>query len=381
MLIRYYGHVGHGSGYAAAGADFCMAILSAGIDLEISTTGRELPIRFGRLLQHIRNEEELSPRPDVIIVHTLPLSCGDLLSARRLRETGAQCVAYTTWEGCSPAPAEIVASLDGFDQVWVPSVRTAAVLMQGGMTNNLVEVVPHAYDEAYWAPRPRPESSLYRFYYIGAWTVRKNPQGVVQAFMRAFGRFDDAELILQSSGVQAEQVRMVQISTGIPQEDWPAVRLSNERVSDDAIRDLHASCDCFVSASRGESWNLPAFEAMLMRRHIIVPKGQGTDDFLGWDTSAWLYNARMAPAGGEIFLGAPVPGQSGVFRAQYVGTQGLTAKQDWWDPDIAQLAMHMRRAYAEKHRTLDVRYDPADRYSTSAVGALIKHLLQGNSHG
>ena len=34
-------------------------------------------------------------------------------------------------------------------------------------------------------------------------------------------------------------------------------------IDDQALFALHAKSDCFVSASRGEAWNLPAFDAML----------------------------------------------------------------------------------------------------------------------
>jgi hypothetical protein len=153
------------------------------------------------------------------------------------------------------------------------------------------------------------------------------------------------------------------------------VRVTSDRVSDLAILALHVYCDCFVSASRGESWNLPAFEAMLAGRHIIAPAHQGSDDFLAI-TSADLYGSRLAPAGGEIIMGQPVDGQPGMVRAQYVGTQGLTAKDDWREPDIAELAMLMRRAYAEKRRKLVRHYLPSPLFGTRAVGALIAELLK-----
>jgi hypothetical protein len=390
MLIRYYGHVGQQSGYAVAGAEMCMAILSAGLNLEISTTGTELPQRFGALLPHIKDEAALTANPDVVIVHTMPLSCGQFLASRPelhcYDDGGGEVivplrVAYTTWEGASPASEAVVRALEGYHQVWVPSRHTRDILVQGGVPDAKVIVVPHAYDETYWEvvePEEAPEqraSDPFRFYYIGAWTVRKNPQGVIQAFLRAFSRFDNVELVMQVTGAAQAQATMTQLATGIPQSEWPVVRVTSDRVSDLAILALHVYCDCFVSASRGESWNLPAFEAMLAGRHIIAPAHQGSDDFLAI-TSADLYGSRLAPAGGEIIMGQPVDGQPGMVRAQYVGTQGLTAKDDWREPDIAELAMLMRRAYAEKRRKLVRHYLPSPLFGTRAVGALIAELLK-----
>src|SRR5215470_12396148 len=98
MLIRYYGHVGQPSGYGEAGNEICMAILEAGFDLEISTTGDQLPARFEPLINRICDEDKLSPDPDVILVHTLPITCGGFLTTKNLRaqHPKAKCIAYTT---------------------------------------------------------------------------------------------------------------------------------------------------------------------------------------------------------------------------------------------------------------------------------------------
>ena len=128
MLIRYYGHVGQESGYGEAGNEICMAILAAGYDLEISTTGDRLPERFLPLAHCVRDEEKLSPNPDILMVHTLPISCGGFLTSRKIREQipKARCIAYTTWEGANAAPMKIVEPLSLFDAVWAPAPVAAS---------------------------------------------------------------------------------------------------------------------------------------------------------------------------------------------------------------------------------------------------------------
>lgn len=381
MLIRYYGHVGQDSGYAIAGAELCMAILEAGLELEISTTGKVMPARYGALTPCIRDEAALSPRPHVVIAHTLPLTCGDLFAQVGLSATGARCIAYTTWEGASPAPHEMVESLERFHEVWVPSHQACDVLVQGGLRS--VSVVPHGYDPAFWCydPVDRPArvgpmgpETTYRFYYIGAWTVRKNPEGLLQAYMRAFTRHDNVVLRMHCTGADLGRLRMAQIATGVPQDLWPQIDFSWGQFSDEGIRDIHATLDCFVTASRGESWNLPAFEAMLMGRHVIAPGRHGSDDFLG-STSAWLYDTHLAPAHGETVLREAVKDQPGTFRAQYIGTQGLSVKADWREPDLGALAVCMRRAYAERIRDLQVPNEPQTRFSRKALATTLRDAL------
>lgn len=436
MLIRYYGHVGAPSGYGDAGNEFCMALLETGHELEISTTGTELAARFEPLAGHIKSEGDLRSDPDVIIVHTLPLSCGEFLDKRGLRAAypSAKIVAYTTWEGADPAPTALATALADFDQVWVPSYATANVMRRGDVAP--VHVVPHPFAhlrngisaracsrcglhhpvESYrvgsMVMTPRglaevlewsqyncpvyvrveyadghranhhpceltaytPAGTPYRFYYIGAWNIRKNPEGVVRAYCRAFTADDDVELVLQCQGSSPEMCRITQLATGLTNLELPRIRFKGTRVPDTLIREMHEAFDCFVTASRGEAWNLPAFDAMLMGRHIIAPHGHGSDDFLQ-ETSADLYPSRYAPAGGEVRIQDAAPGPPGTFLAQYIGTQGLTVRQNWLEPDLSRLASLMRSAYLARARTLTLHYNPAERFGHAAVAECIRTLL------
>lgn len=396
MLIRYYGPVGIPSGYGYAANETCMAILSAGLDLEIQTynpnpdgTINQLPARYAPLVPCIRSDgDPPTPDPDIVIVHTLPRDCARVLAVAQIRDLypRAKCVAYTTWETAAPIPEPLAQGLRAFDQVWVPSRETWRTVATDGPDANSVYMVPHAFDEsldtAQEAPAagPRP----YRFYYVGAWTRRKNPEGVIQAYLRAFRLGDDVELVVQAAGARHEACLLAMVAaTGMPPSYLPKVVFDSERIADAALRALHARCDCFVTASRGEAWNLPAFDAMLARRHIISPEDLGSTDYLR-DTSAWLYRSRLVPAGGEAFLLPPPPAPQTLdasLTAPYqpsvkaVGTD-ITVNDDWWEPDIADLSLRMRRAYAERVTGLAVHYDPATRYGRRAVGALIRRLLE-----
>ena len=49
----------------------------------------------------------------------------------------------------------------------------------------------------------------------------------------------------------------------------------NEAHSREAMRNLLASADAFVLASRGEGWGLPVAEAMSMALPVVVPNHTG----------------------------------------------------------------------------------------------------------
>lgn len=388
MLVRYYGHVGQHSGYGHAANETCMAILAAGIDLEIQTDGKELHKKYLPLAPCIKAEGDLYPNPDAIIVHTMPLDCARVLERGAIASIPAKLamqdlrptrlVAYTTWEGYGPISHEVIKALLPFDEVWVPSSQTRRSFadpagdcyVRGGSS---IRVVPHAYDEheaiQHWMYDPEQP---YTFYYVGAWSLRKNVEGVIRAFARTFVPSERVRLSIQSAGAHEHSARLALMATGLPPESWPEITFNPHRMHD--IHAAHRRGQCFVTASRGEAWNLPAFDAMLHGNHVIAPLDQGSDDFLA-HTSARLYGYINTPAGGEIRL---APGPDGLTRAQYVGCQGLTVRSDWMEPDIVQLGHCMREAFDERAMLRSrPSHDPAGRFGRKAVGDLIRNLLTG----
>lgn len=378
MKVRYYGHLGKPTGYGDAAGEFCMSMLEAGIDLEISTDAKQCPNRFLPLAPFIRDVNEDSADVDAVIIHTLPVSCGDVLGAVGHLCKGVPRIAYTTWEGFSPISQAVAKALTPFDAIWVPSKQTCHAVKHGPGDFDLakrVEIIPHAYDPATSARHRgwRPATSAYNFYYIGAWNRRKNVEGLIQAYIRAFDGHHDVHLHVHSAGAPQTAGRFAAIATGVPQEQWPPMSFSTQHLADDELDALHQGGHCFVTATRGEAWNLPAFEAMLARRHIIAPKGQGSDDFLA-NTSADRYRCEVRPAGGEIRTVSMDPA-TGTGRMQYIGAQGMSVHDDWHDPDPSQLAIAMRRAYLERITSLRLDYDPADRFSRKVVGASIYNAI------
>jgi glycosyltransferase involved in cell wall biosynthesis len=385
MLVRYYGHVGVPSGYGDAANELCMAMLSAGMDLEIQTDGTQLHKRFLPLATCVRAIDDLSPNPDVVIIHTLPLDCLKVLKhVRESLEGGSRArgrdplyVAYTTWEGVGYA-GPIFGVAEEFDRLWVPSNSNAAAFSEcssASLIRGIPDVVPHAYDpdELEGKVVPCRRDMRYAFLYSGAWSMRKNVEGVIRAYLRAFTASDAVVLKLNCSDAAPDACRIAQVATGLTLEQMPTVEFSNTRVSDDEIWAMHASTDCFVTASRGEAWNLPAFKAMLAGQHVIAPSGQGSDDFLR-GTSAYLYESRVVPASGEVRLdNITAEGAT----ARYWGCQGLTVREDWMEPDIASLSLLMRRAWAQHVIRLDIHYDPAARFGREVVGKYVRDLLEG----
>lgn len=345
MKIRYYGHLGQQTGYGVAAAELCRALLLAGVELEVRTIESAptyWPERFATVKACVRLDRELTPAVDAVIVHTLPTDCHQVLGfARGSLVQGVKEIAYTTWEA-PQAPIQIAGALHMFEQIWVPSRSNEHAFAR---MQPRVRVLPHAFDPTTLAERRRPMGHRrelpFRFYYLGAWSERKNPAGLIRAFAQAFTPEDHVhvELIMQCSNAGMHPDALRELAGPMASKVIPYTGRWGEALTDTGVADLHMFSDCYVTATRGEAWNLPAFDAMLAGRHVIAPAGQGTDDYLR-DTSADLYPMK------------PWPGHG------------------WPEPDTDALVTLMQRVYANKTSDLTLRYNPVERYGYQAVAQL-----------
>jgi hypothetical protein len=265
------------------------------------------------------------------------------------------------------------AALQDFGHVFWPSAHNCQRAI--GLAHR--SILPHAYNAFALRParRLRP-GQPYRFYYVGAWNLRKNPVGVIRAFISEFGADENVELVLQCAGnVSHTEFLVALAATGVDRAKMPSITFRPRFLTDAGIDEMHAESDCFVTATRGEAWNLAAFDALLHRRHVIAPLRMGHDDFLAGTSTAWVGGCSQ-PAMGDVFFAETRPAHPDALNLQYVGAQGLNGRGLWREPDLKGLASHMRLAYAERTSVLRVPYDPADRYSYEVVGKQLRATLE-----
>lgn len=369
MKLRYYSHAHLPSGFGRAALNNVLALDRAGAQLEVVTLGPRPADTPWPIPDHLSHPVE---SPDVVIVHTLPGDCHRVLEAEGLRRgAGPKLIAYTTWEALT-APQELVDPLyEHFDQVWTPSTPSAKAL--GATDHQRTIVVPHCYDEmAARLPFELLDRRNYRFYWIGSWSARKNPGGLIRAFAYAFGPGSNVELVLHCPGASVETFAATLAMCGLPQNELPAIHISTQFLNDATLALFHDESDCFVSAARGEAWNLPAFDAMLAGRHVITQYGLGSDDFLT-NTSADLIDGWESPAQVDI---APKHSENGEVTFRRIGAQGLSSRSLWLEPNLTSLADAMLSAYQSRKRDLKIEYDVASRFGYAAVAQQMMDVME-----
>ncbi len=387
MHLRYYSHLGQDTGFGRAALEYALALHRH--------TDVQLDLRLMKNLELTGRANELVPlvnrggTPDVVLVHTLPRDCNRVLDLEQI-DPAIPAVAYTTWETQSYPAQNAPIIWARFAKILTPSHVSADAFSAAGLDEvrmgqrcaDRIRVVPHCFDALELAMHrgrgvalsdDRPRDEPFTFYYVGAANRRKNIGGLIAAFAYAFAdaRPGAVRLHLHCPGDQVHVASAI-AATGL--ETKLPITCHRQHLPEDRLWAMHALGDVFATASHGEAWNLGAFEAALMGRHVIAPAGQGSDEYL-LGTSADLYASSWAPALHDTQ--AEIVG--GGVKITTSGPPGLTAQQIWQEPDLMALAKAMMMAYGKKTRTLTCD-DLAARFEHQVVARQLVQELETAAH-
>ncbi len=185
---------------------------------------------------------------------------------------------------------------------------------------------------------------------------RKNPQGAILAFQRAFAP-EDARvgLVLKVSNPQPAEMQVLRALLG----NYRNIHVIEGTYSRSELNGLINACDCFVSLHRAEGFGLGPAEAMSLGKVALLTAWSGNTDYMRLD--------NCAPVGYRL-----------VALGQDYGP--YQAHQHWAEPDLEQAARWMRRLLEEPGlaQTLGARAQAtiAEEFSPAVVGRLVAQRLQ-----
>lgn len=301
---------------------------------------------------------------DVTVTNTHVLFGGETLAAMGRRFVlDRHNIGFWYWELAELPPA-LAPTLDYVDELWVATRFTAEALQPH--TSAPVTVVPVSVDvELRGDPPGRERFGLPtgRFLFLTLASAdslfdRKNPAGVVEAFVKAFEGSDKAEvgLVVKTRGLShAPQLRaaLESAAAGHP------IYLIDETLDRSDTLGLLSCVDAFVSLHRAEGFGLPIAEAMALGKPVIVTGYSGNTDFCMLSTSL-LVDYTLSEVG---------DGQ-GVYPPDMV----------WADPDTDDAAAKMHLVWSDDALRRRVaragQEEIRQRYSDEAAASVIRPRLE-----
>lgn len=246
-----------------------------------------------------------------------------------------------------------------FDEIWVASEFCRSAIAKRSPIPVAVVPPPVALDigEAL-SGRASPRGATFRFLTIcdaSSVPERKNPEGAVSAFARAFPGERDVSLTVKLANAESspgllEALRSAAGGARVEIDAARASRIEVERLLD--------GCDAYVSLHRAEGFGFPIAEAMALGKPVVATDYSGSRDFLDEETG---FPVRWRPAVLDRDLG---PYEAGT---------------RWAEPDEEHAAETLRRVAedrAEAARRAEAGHRRmAQKYGLGAAGGRLSERL------
>ncbi|NJL28336.1 MAG: glycosyltransferase [Thermoanaerobaculia bacterium] len=162
-------------------------------------------------------------------------------------------------------PREWVRQANKMDEVWVPSEFNREAFLKGGLERP-IHVIPLGVNPDYFHPEivghPNPMGEFV-FLSVFEWGERKEPWMLLRAFNDVFRAEEPVRLLCKVVNKDpAVSLKREITNLGLREDGGKISYLFNQEFPRYQLGSLYRSADCFVSASRGEGWNMPLMEAM-----------------------------------------------------------------------------------------------------------------------
>jgi GT2 family glycosyltransferase/glycosyltransferase involved in cell wall biosynthesis len=347
------------TGYAISCREILRACDAGGIRVAyeyVYGPGTPFPVRepenAGDYLLNVISKRESGRRPPVSVVY----GQGDVF----LRNKGKTRIGYTMLE-VDGFPAEWVKNGNEMDEVWVPSAFNRDGFVASGLTVP-IRVMPLGVDVDHFHPGITGFSNpVGDFVFLASfeWGERKRADMILKVFNQTFRRAEPVVLVCKIINVnKPTQVGRQIEALGLSAAGGRIAFLHNKEFPYHQLGALYRSADCYVSAGRGEGWDMPLMEAMACGLPSIATDWGAHTEFVHEGISYPLRIRGLLPADA---------------RAPYY--KGFR----WSDPDpehLAHLFRHVAANRAEAHdRGTRAAAEMAARWTWADAGRRIAARL------
>ena len=284
MGVKYTGTFQDHSGYGSANRNFITSLTFAGVDVTTELVAQTPEKSTYGWVDHLTDSLKERAIPyKVKIIHLTP----DLYPT--YMEKGRYHIGHLFWE-TDKLPQPWVEPCNKMNEIWCASSQQAEMIKRSGVIVP-IRYFPQPIDTSKVGKITKPfvvpnfEGTI--FYAVFQWIERKNPKTLLQTYLKTFTGRDDVVLVLKTYRVTYGETEFQKIKEDIKRwkeelnlTHYPKVFLANKLLDTDSVFRVHLTGDCFINASRGEGWNIPSVEAMLMSKPIISINKTGIADYL-----------------------------------------------------------------------------------------------------
>ncbi len=298
LQIEYCGPMILPTGYAEAARSHAKALKSVGAVVVAKMNSQIHPDLKNEL---IRDDHEVNQfldpaftppdfKPDATIWHVTPDALPHDLPKDRKN------ILYSVWEaiGLPRGWADHVNRADGLLTVSEFSKR---LFLDGGVTVP-IEVAPHPIDLDRFHPQAESARHVFPdrietvFLVVAQWMFRKGTEDVLTAYWSEFKPDEPVALALliwrgshRWSEVQRVKRHIEAIKNGLNLEGYATAWYIRDKIDPADLPKWYRAADVYVTASRGESFNLGVFEAAACGVPTISTGFGGQWDYLTDETS------------------------------------------------------------------------------------------------
>jgi glycosyltransferase involved in cell wall biosynthesis len=239
---------------------------------------------------------------------------------------GGYAVGYWYWE-LEYLPREWNDTVERVDEIWV-ATEFVAETMRRSTTKPVVKIPPpievklsRLYQRAEFGLPDGRFLFLFSFDF-NSFPDRKNPQGTVTAFKRAFGAGRrDVGLVIKSINGANLPATLRALQDFVDGDD--RIVIMDDFLSRDQVSGLESVVDAFVSLHRAEGLGLGLAESMHLGKPVIGTAYSGNLEFMDGENSCLVPYELVSVRKGEYLYD--------------------DARFRWAEPDLEQAAYYMRR--------------------------------------
>ncbi|MEP6941979.1 MAG: glycosyltransferase [Betaproteobacteria bacterium] len=272
-------------------------------------------------------------------------------------------IGFWFWE-LEQIPTEWQYGIDAVDEIWVATEFIADAMRRA--TSKPVTKIPTPIEVRMSGSYSRADFGLpdNRFLFLfsfdfNSFVARKNPEGAIRAFKRAFadGRHDAGLVVKAINGAnQPAKLRQMRELIG----DDPRIVIVDRFLTRDQVFGLQSVVDAYVSLHRAEGLGLGLAESMYLGKPVVGTAYSGNLEFMNEDNSCLVGYTLVPVAKGEYLY------DDERFR--------------WAEPDEEHAASWMRRLVDDprlrQRIALKGQEDMRTKFNNANAAALIRKRLR-----